>query len=84
MTLAEIRGLAAENVAAAFLEHQTQVQSVVAVVLGTTLGMMAANVPAVLLSHALAGKISLKIVRAMSGLLFAFLDIYEVSKMWHG
>jgi len=61
-----------------------QLQSVVAVVLGTTVGMMAANVPVVLLSHAIAGKISLTLVRALSGLLFACLGLYEVSKMWHG
>src|SRR5712692_11103848 len=47
--------------------------SVFAVVLGTTVGMMAANVPAVLLSHAIASTLSLKIVRATSGILCAFL-----------
>jgi putative Ca2+/H+ antiporter (TMEM165/GDT1 family) len=62
----------------------TQLQSVVAVVLGTTIGMMAANVPVVLLSNFIAGKILLTPVRALSGLLFACLGLYEVSKMWYG
>jgi putative Ca2+/H+ antiporter (TMEM165/GDT1 family) len=61
-----------------------QLQSVVAVVLGTTVGMMAANVPVVLLSHAIAGKISLTLVRALSGILFAGLGLYEVSHLWYG
>jgi putative Ca2+/H+ antiporter (TMEM165/GDT1 family) len=51
------------------------------VVLGTTLGMMAANVPAVLLSHAISGKVSLRVVRALSGGLFACLGVYELTKV---
>ena len=61
-----------------------QLQAVGAVAMGTTVGMMAANVPVVLLSHAIARKISLTRVRALSGILFACLGLYEVSQMWQG
>ena len=61
-----------------------QFQSFIAVVTGTTLGMMAANVPAVLFSHAAANKIPLKMVRIASGMLFADLGIYEVSRLSKG
>lgn len=59
-----------------------QFPALVWVVVGTTLGMMAANIPAVLLSHAIAGKVSLKIVRATSGIIFAGLGIYELRQLW--
>jgi putative Ca2+/H+ antiporter (TMEM165/GDT1 family) len=42
-----------------------QFHPLMAVVAGTTFGMMAANIPAVLMSHALAGRIPLKLVRAL-------------------
>ncbi len=58
-------------------------QSFVWVVVGTTLGMMAANIPAVLLSHAITTRIPLKLVRVLSGIAFAVLGIYECSKIWH-
>ncbi len=57
-----------------------QFQSLAAVVIGTTMGMMAVNVPAVMLSHVITGRISIKLVRTVSGVLFAFLGIYELSK----
>jgi putative Ca2+/H+ antiporter (TMEM165/GDT1 family) len=44
-----------------------------AVVIGTTLGMMIANVPAVLLSEIATRKISVKIVHAIAALIFALL-----------
>jgi len=58
-----------------------QFHSLLAVVTGTTLGMMAANVPAVLLSHSITKRVSLKLVRTLSGILFAGLGIYELSKI---
>lgn len=57
-----------------------QFHPLVSVVLGTTLGMMAANVPVVILSRAIADKVSLKWARALSGLLFAGLGSYELMK----
>jgi putative Ca2+/H+ antiporter (TMEM165/GDT1 family) len=59
-----------------------QFQSLVAVVAGTTIGMMAANVPVVILSHTITNHISIKWVRALSGVLFAFLGIYELYKIF--
>jgi len=50
-----------------------QYQALVAVVLGTTLGMMIANVPAVLLGSAMAHRIPLRAVRICAALLFAVL-----------
>jgi len=61
-----------------------QFQSLLAVVTGTTLGMMAVNIPAVLLSHFAMREVSLKLIRLISGLLFAMLGIYELCKCWYG
>ena len=47
-----------------------QFANLVAVTLGTTLGMMVANVPAVLLGNALVQRISMKAVRAIAALSF--------------
>ena len=47
----------------------------VAVTAGTTLGMMAANVPAVLFGDVLSRKVSLKIVRAVAAGSFAVLGV---------
>lgn len=49
------------------------------VVIATTLGMMAANAPVVLASHAISSRVSLKLVRAVSGIVFAGLAVYELS-----
>ena len=56
-------------------------QSLAAVVIGTTLGIMAANAPAVILGHATRGRLPLIFVRALSGGLFAFLSMYELSQV---
>ncbi len=47
----------------------------VLVVLGTTLGMMIANVPAVLLGDKLAGRIPMKLVHGIAALIFALLGV---------
>jgi putative Ca2+/H+ antiporter (TMEM165/GDT1 family) len=47
----------------------------VAVVAGTTLGMMLANVPAVLLGDTVAKKVPMRVVHALAALLFAILGI---------
>jgi putative Ca2+/H+ antiporter (TMEM165/GDT1 family) len=49
--------------------------SIVAVVCGTTLGMMLANVPAVYLGDRIANRISLKLVHGIAAALFAALGI---------
>jgi len=49
--------------------------SLLAVVAGTTLGMMIANVPAVFLGDALAGKIPLRLVHAIAAAIFLVLGI---------
>ena len=45
------------------------------VVLGTTLGMMLANVPAVFLGDRIAGKVSMRLVHAIAALVFAVLGL---------
>ena len=52
-----------------------QYQSMLLVVSGTTLGMMIANVPAVLLGERLAGRIPTRIVHALAATIFAVLGI---------
>ena len=52
--------------------------SLVAVVLGTTLGMLLANVPVVLLGNATSAKIPFKAVRIAAALLFAALGVYAL------
>jgi len=49
--------------------------SLVAVVLGTTLGMMIANVPTVWMGEALAHRINMKIMRAAAAALFVLLGV---------
>jgi putative Ca2+/H+ antiporter (TMEM165/GDT1 family) len=49
--------------------------SLAAVVCGTTLGMMLANVPAVYLGDKIANKISLKLVHGIAALIFAALGV---------
>ena len=48
-------------------------ESLVAVVLGTTLGMMVANVPAVWLGEALAHRVNMKVMRWVAAALFVIL-----------
>jgi putative Ca2+/H+ antiporter (TMEM165/GDT1 family) len=50
-------------------------QSMLAVVAGTTLGMMLANVPAVYLGERIANKVPLKLVHGLAALIFAVLGI---------
>jgi putative Ca2+/H+ antiporter (TMEM165/GDT1 family) len=49
--------------------------SLVAVVLGTTLGMMIANVPAVWIGEALAHRVNMKVMRWVAAVLFALLGL---------
>lgn len=49
--------------------------SVIAVVCGTTFGMMLANVPAVYLGDRIAGRIPLKLVHGIAALIFAALGV---------
>ncbi|MDH3286762.1 MAG: TMEM165/GDT1 family protein [Betaproteobacteria bacterium] len=56
-----------------------QYQALVAVVLGTTLGMMIANVPVVLVGNALAEHIPLRAVRIIAALLFTVLGVLALS-----
>lgn len=52
-----------------------QYQAVVAVVAGTTLGMMIANVPAVLLGDRIANRIPVRVVHAVAAAIFAVLGV---------
>lgn len=52
-----------------------QFHSLVAVVSGTTLGMMIANVPAVLLGDKIAHKLPVRLVHAVAALIFALLGV---------
>ena len=52
-----------------------QFQAFWAVVAGTTLGMMIANVPAVLLGERMAGRIPVRLVHGIAALIFAVLGI---------
>lgn len=49
--------------------------SLLMVVLGTTLGMMLANIPAVLIGHKLAAKLPLGLIRKIAAAIFAVLGI---------
>ena len=50
-------------------------EALVAVVLGTTLGMMIANVPAVWMGEALAHRVNMNLMRWVTALLFALLGV---------
>ena len=52
-----------------------QYQSVHAVVVGTTLGMMIANVPAVLLGDRIAQRMPVRLVHAIAAVIFALLGV---------
>ena len=55
-----------------------QYASFVLVVLGTTLGMMIANVPAVLIGDRLAGKLPLRLIHAVAATIFAILGVLAI------
>ncbi|MFN7085957.1 MAG: TMEM165/GDT1 family protein, partial [Burkholderiales bacterium] len=55
-----------------------QYQSLAAVVLGTTLGMMIANVPVVVLGNAMAHRIPLRAVHVTAALMFAALGVFAL------
>ena len=62
-----------------------QYQSLLAVVAGTTLGMMIANVPAVLLGDVVAKKVSMTLVHGIAALIFAVLGVltlFNVGKLF--
>ena len=50
-------------------------ESLTAVVAGTTLGMMLANVPAVFLGDRIARKVSMRLVHGVAALIFAVLGV---------
>ncbi|MBI2296284.1 MAG: TMEM165/GDT1 family protein [Betaproteobacteria bacterium] len=56
-----------------------QYHALVAVVLGTTLGMLSANVPVVLLGNALAGRLPLRAIRICAALVFAVLGVLALA-----
>ena len=53
-----------------------QFDAYVWVVLGTTLGMMLANVPVVFLGHAAAERVPLKLIRTVAAIAFLVLGLY--------
>jgi putative Ca2+/H+ antiporter (TMEM165/GDT1 family) len=55
-----------------------------AIVAGTTAGMMAANVPAVLLGQAFASRLPVKQIHYVASAFFALLGCYFVYKAWTG
>lgn len=57
-----------------------QFQDVVAVTIGTTLGMMLANVPAVYLGNAIVERISMKLVRGIAAALFLGIGIWVIAE----
>jgi putative Ca2+/H+ antiporter (TMEM165/GDT1 family) len=56
-------------------------QDVIAVTIGTTLGMMLANAPAVLLGEAIVARVPLRRVRMAAALLFAGLGILMLANL---
>jgi putative Ca2+/H+ antiporter (TMEM165/GDT1 family) len=46
--------------------------------------MMAVNVPVILMSHLVGDRIPLKAIRIVSGIIFASLGVYELSKIFRG
>ncbi len=57
-----------------------QYHDAVAVTMGTTLGMMIANVPAVFLGEALLRRVPLKVVRTVAALLFVGLGLWLLAR----
>lgn len=56
-----------------------QFQSVALVTLGTTLGMMLANVPAVYFGNAIVERVSLRLVRLVAALLFLAIGLWVIA-----
>ena len=56
---------------------------IVAVVTGTTLGMMLANVPAVFLGETIAKKVSMPLVHGIAALIFAVLGVLTLLNVGH-
>jgi putative Ca2+/H+ antiporter (TMEM165/GDT1 family) len=52
------------------------------VVTGTTLGMMAANIPAVLFGHKIAERLPVKAIRITAAMVFAALGVMTLSGRW--
>jgi Ca2+/H+ antiporter, TMEM165/GDT1 family len=61
-----------------------QYEAFVAVVLGTTLGMMIANVPAVLVGDRLAHRMPVRLVHAIAAAIFGALGVVALSGAWQG
>lgn len=59
-----------------------QYQSVIAVALGTTIGMMIANTPAVFLGEAIVQHISLKATRIAAALIFLGLGLLQLARVF--
>ncbi|MGF7169013.1 putative Ca2+/H+ antiporter (TMEM165/GDT1 family) [Sphingobium xanthum] len=59
-------------------------QDVALVTLGTTLGMMLANVPAVFLGEELVRRVPLKAVRIVAASLFAIIGLWLLVSIWLG
>lgn len=57
-----------------------QFQNVIAVTIGTTLGMMLANVPAVYFGHRIVAIVPLKIVRTIAALLFLAIGLWVIAQ----
>lgn len=57
-----------------------QYQALIAVVAGTTLGMMLANAPAVLLGDKIADRIPVRLVHAIAAIIFALLGIATLAR----
>lgn len=53
------------------------------VVVGTTLGMLLANVPVVFLGHAAAARLPLRLIRQITALAFLLLGLYAGWLAWH-
>jgi putative Ca2+/H+ antiporter (TMEM165/GDT1 family) len=56
--------------------------TVIPVVIGSTLGIMAVNTPVILLSHAVTDRNVLKWVKVASGVMFVFFGFYELGQLF--
>lgn len=61
-----------------------QYPDLVAVVAGTTLGMMLANVPAVIFGERVVRRVSVRLVHGVSAVIFAALGIVTLYGVWQG
>lgn len=52
------------------------------VALGTTLGMMIANIPAVYLGEALVKRVSMNVVRMVAATMFLILGLWQLAEIW--